>query len=173
MANPSLTPFRLRASSRAVLRRAAYELQTHWRRVRAPWGQRSAVFFPSNQPWDPASNLRAWLVAPALRDHGWRVVVVPEALDLSQRRRILSLERPDVVFIQQTRHPSINPGSTRRDRRSWTPTTPTSWIPDFTIGSVGPPETLPRSPWGALNWPSSSPRTIRRPLSSGHVRHGH
>jgi len=64
----------------------------------------SVVIFPTNQPWDPASNLRAWLVAPELEKLGWRVVVVPEPLSLAQRKRVLDFERPDVVFIQQTRN---------------------------------------------------------------------
>lgn len=61
--------------------------------------------FPSNQPWSSSSNLRAWLVAPELQRLGWRVVVMPEPLSLEQRLRILRLERPDVIWLQQTRHP--------------------------------------------------------------------
>jgi len=67
------------------------------------------VIFPSNQPWDPASNLRAWSIAPYLEKLGWRVVLIPEPLSLNQRRRILQLETPDVVLLQQTRHPLNQP----------------------------------------------------------------
>ena len=67
------------------------------------------VVFPSNQPWDPASNLRAWLMAPALRQRGWRVVVVPAPLTLRHRQLIVAREQPDVIFIQQTRHPLNRP----------------------------------------------------------------
>jgi len=63
------------------------------------------MIFPSNQPWDAASNLRAWLVAPELRKLGWRAVVVPEPLTLRQRQRLVRLEKPDVIVLQQTRHP--------------------------------------------------------------------
>jgi hypothetical protein len=77
-------------------------------------GQRSVVMFPSELPWDPASNLRAWLLAPELRRRGWRVVLVPQPLSLAQRNRILSKARPDVVLMQQTRHllndPKLYPG---------------------------------------------------------------
>ncbi len=44
-------------------------------------------------------------MAPSLRQRGWRVVVVPAPLSLKQRLRILRLEQPDVVLLQQTRHP--------------------------------------------------------------------
>jgi glycosyltransferase involved in cell wall biosynthesis len=67
------------------------------------------VIFPSNLPWDPSSNFRAWLVAPELENLGWRVLVVPEPLSLRQRRRFLRLESPDVVLLQQTRHPLNQP----------------------------------------------------------------
>jgi hypothetical protein len=67
------------------------------------------LLFPSNREWDAASNLRAWLVAPALRKLGWRVTVIPPSLRLSQRRRIIRLEKPDVILMQQTRHPLNRP----------------------------------------------------------------
>jgi hypothetical protein len=88
-----------------VLHGAAVEAQ----RLRGPFGRPRVVIFPSNQPWDPASHLRAWTVAPALRELGWRTIVVPEPLSLAQRRRLLEMERPDVVLLQQTRHPLNDP----------------------------------------------------------------
>jgi len=72
-------------------------------------GAPTVLIFPSNQPWDPASNLRAWLVAPVLERLGWRVVIVPEPLSLAQRRRIIGWSKPDVLFMQQTRHPLNQP----------------------------------------------------------------
>jgi hypothetical protein len=69
----------------------------------------TVMLFPSNQAWDAASNLRAWLVAPALERLGWRAVVVPEPLSLAQRRRVILLARPDVLYLQQTRHPLNQP----------------------------------------------------------------
>lgn len=67
------------------------------------------VIFPSNQPWDPASNLRVWLAEPFLQQLGWRTVVVPEPLTLEQRQRVVAAEDPDVIFMQQTRHALNDP----------------------------------------------------------------
>jgi hypothetical protein len=90
-------------------RAGVHELRLHWKRRLSPRVRPVVVIFPSNQPWDPASNLRAWLVAPELERLGWRAIVAPEPLTLSQRRRILRLEQPDVVLLQQTRHPLNRP----------------------------------------------------------------
>lgn len=79
------------------------------RRLRSPRKRPCVVLFPSNQPWDAASNLRAWLAEPFLQDLGWRTIVVPEPLTLRQRKRILASERPDVIFMQQTRHALNDP----------------------------------------------------------------
>jgi glycosyltransferase involved in cell wall biosynthesis len=94
-----------RQAARQFARRAYYEFLAHRDRYREPRRRPVVVVFPSSQPWDAASRLRAWEVAPELRALGWRVVLVPEPLDLAQRRRILALEAPDVVLLQQTRHP--------------------------------------------------------------------
>ncbi|GIX23384.1 MAG: hypothetical protein KatS3mg122_0615 [Caldimonas sp.] len=96
-------------SLRRPIRAGVHELRLHWERRRSPRVRPVVVIFPSNQPWDPASNLRAWLVAPELERLGWRAIVVPEPLTLSQRRRVLQLEQPDVVLLQQTRHPLNRP----------------------------------------------------------------
>lgn len=72
------------------------------------------VVFASNPTSDPASNLRAWAMAPALRREGWRCTVVPPTLTLAERRRVLMFEAPDVILLQQSRHalnrPSLYPG---------------------------------------------------------------
>lgn len=90
------------AAARAALRRGVYEAACHRERWRAPQRRPCVVMFPSSLI--RASDLRAWRVAPALEQIGWRVIVVPEPLTLSQRLRILRLERPDVIWMQQTRH---------------------------------------------------------------------
>jgi len=97
------------ASLRAVARRAYHEARMHAERVRELGGDPRVMIFPSGQPWDPASNLRAWLIVPELRKLGWRVVIVPAPLGLSQRRRAIALEKPDVILMQQTRHPLNRP----------------------------------------------------------------
>jgi hypothetical protein len=97
------------ADARRLAKQAACMASAHAQRMRAPFGRPRVVFFPSNQPADPASHLRAWAVAPELRRLGWRVLVVPAPLSLAQRRQLLRLERPDVVVLQQTRHPLNDP----------------------------------------------------------------
>lgn len=98
-----------KAALRRFFRQALFEWQLHRSRLKAPRRRPCVVIFPSNQPWDAASNLRAWLIAPELERLGWRVILVPEPLSLSQRHRILRLEKPDVLLLQQTRNPLNQP----------------------------------------------------------------
>ncbi len=100
---------RVVAQTRMLGKRLFFEGKTHLQRLALPPGAPTVVIFPSGQPSDPASNLRAWLLAPELRKLGWRAVVVPAHLDLPARRRILKAEQPDVVLLQQTRHPLNDP----------------------------------------------------------------
>jgi hypothetical protein len=97
------------AALRRLFRQTLFEWRLHRSRRKSPRRRPCVVIFPSNQPWDAASNLRAWLIAPELERLGWRVVLVPEPLSLSQRQRILRLEHPDVVLLQQTRNPLNQP----------------------------------------------------------------
>lgn len=94
---------------RSIARQQLFGLKLYAERILQPKTRPALVIFPSNQPWDPASRLRAWELAPWLRSLGWRVVVVPEALSLSQRLSILRAEKPDVILLQQTRHPLNRP----------------------------------------------------------------
>lgn len=94
--------------SRRITRRAIDELLLHTKRSGGASLPR-VLILPSNQEWDPASNLRAWLVAPELRKLGWRVTIAPASLSLEQRRRVIRLERPGVILMQQTRHPLNRP----------------------------------------------------------------
>lgn len=103
----------LKAFRRSV-KRTLLEAELRVARRRLPQSRPSVCVFPSNQPWDAASNLRAWLIAPELERLGWRVLVVPEPLSLAQRHRFLELEKPDAILMQQTRHllnqPKLYPG---------------------------------------------------------------
>lgn len=66
---------------------------------------RRVAFLPSGTR-QQSSLLRAWNVADGLAaDHGWSTLVVPPQLGQSQRRRLLSLFQPDIVVVQQCRHP--------------------------------------------------------------------
>jgi glycosyltransferase involved in cell wall biosynthesis len=48
-------------------------------------------------------------MARELRKLGWRTCLVPAQLELRQRLRICRLERPDVILLQQSRHPLNRP----------------------------------------------------------------
>ncbi len=97
------------AAGRDFARRVYHELKLHNVRRRQPKRRPSVVIFPSRDAWLSSSNLRAWLVEPELQRLGWRTVIVPQALNLSQRRRVLHLEKPDVILLQQTQHPLNRP----------------------------------------------------------------
>jgi hypothetical protein len=86
------------------------EALVHVRRVSQPSSRPRAVFFPSQMPAEGGSSLlRAFNVAAALRGMGWRTTVVPPQCELVQRRRILRMERPDVIILQMQRHPLNRP----------------------------------------------------------------
>jgi hypothetical protein len=96
---------RYRSHARRVLDEAVLHAARGGDRSSGP----RVVAFPTGRAWDAASNLRVWLMVPELRRLGWRVTVVPPSLDLAQRRRVVALEKPDVIFMQQTRHPLNRP----------------------------------------------------------------
>ncbi len=52
-----------------------------------------------------ASLLRGFNMADALQGRGWRTMVVPHHLSRAQRHRVLGLFRPDLLLVQQARHP--------------------------------------------------------------------
>lgn len=56
-----------------------------------------------------AADLRAVSMAPALNRLGWASVVLHPRVGLSTRHWLLRLFRPDVVLLQQTRHPLNRP----------------------------------------------------------------
>lgn len=49
--------------------------------------------------------LRGYNMADELRLRGWQAVVLPPHLSQPQRQRLLRLFRPDVILVQQCRHP--------------------------------------------------------------------
>lgn len=53
--------------------------------------------------------MRGYEIAAALRSLGWRATVVPPQLSLCQRERIIRRERPDLLLLQQARHPLNRP----------------------------------------------------------------
>lgn len=52
-----------------------------------------------------SSMLRAYNIADELEKLGWSCLVLHMRLGASQRRRLLRLFAPDIVFVQQCRHP--------------------------------------------------------------------
>lgn len=89
---------------RSVARRVVSELQTHRDRLQRAKRRPCVLIFPGGPRKSSSSYLRAWILGDELERQGWRAVVVPEVLSLGQRRRILRLEKPDVILLQQTRH---------------------------------------------------------------------
>lgn len=93
----------------------ARELRVHARRI-SQKGNLRLVIFPSDLTVGSAGDLRGRAVGWELMKLGYRVTLVPPQLELSQRRRILRLERPDFILMQQTRHP-LNVPSLYPDHR--------------------------------------------------------
>lgn len=56
-----------------------------------------------------AALLRIYNVAAALGTRGWRRLVLPHSLTLSQRQRLLAAACPDVLVMQGARHPLNRP----------------------------------------------------------------
>jgi hypothetical protein len=62
------------------------------------------AFLPSEgRIW--SSLLRAYNISDALGARGWSSIVLPPHLRQGQRRRVLDLFRPDLVVVQQCKHP--------------------------------------------------------------------
>jgi hypothetical protein len=56
-----------------------------------------------------ASGLRGYSLAQELRHFGWRTILLPKQIELSQRQRLVRLEHPHVVVLQKSRHPLNRP----------------------------------------------------------------
>jgi glycosyltransferase involved in cell wall biosynthesis len=73
-----------------------------------------AIFSVSDVDNGYSSGLRGYAMARELRKFGWRTLVFPVQLELSQRQRLVHLERPDVIIFQTARHllnrPKYYPG---------------------------------------------------------------
>lgn len=103
-ANPSIV-----RRARSTARRALSEVQTHFARLGRARRRPSVVIFPGGPRKSSSSYLRAWILGDELERQGWRAIVVPDVLSFAQRQRILRLEKPDVILLQQTRHPLNRP----------------------------------------------------------------
>lgn len=91
--------------------RHARELLIHRRRLTgSDRGLRKAIAFTSDSQTGFSGHLRAVALEPHLARLGWRLISVTPHLSLSQRRRILALDAPEVILLQQSRHPLNRPG---------------------------------------------------------------
>lgn len=72
--------------------------------ARGRGASRRIAFLPSDAKVQ-SSLLRAYNIADELEKQGWATLVVPRHLSLAQRRRVLGAFRPDLVVLQQCRHP--------------------------------------------------------------------
>ena len=87
--------------------RVVRELGVHLRRLSQGATRPRIIVLPSAQ--SGASRLRGWLIGKALIRLGWRVTIMPSQLTLAQRLRVIRMERPDVILMQQARHPLNRP----------------------------------------------------------------
>lgn len=77
----------------------------HLERVAYPKFEKRLVIFPCwSLEEDSSSRERAYNLGKNLRAKGWRVTIAPFQLELEQRRRILRLEKPKILYIQKGRH---------------------------------------------------------------------
>ncbi len=72
-------------------------------------GDKRVVFFPDTMSTGSSGDLRVKAVAEELKKFGWRVIVVPNWMDLEYRLKVVRRENPHVIFLQQSRHPLNRP----------------------------------------------------------------
>jgi hypothetical protein len=97
-------------SVRKLAGRYARELEVHRRRlVRPRRGLKKAIAFLSDSISGWSGELRSIAIEKHLEQFGWRLISVPPHLNLGQRQRIVSLDKPDLILLQQSRHPLNRP----------------------------------------------------------------
>jgi Glycosyl transferases group 1 len=97
-------------SLRKIAGRFVREMQVHRRRLaHSARGLKKAVTFLSDSISGWSGELRSIALEPHLARFGWRLISVPPNLSLSQRRRIIGLDKPDLILLQQSRHPLNRP----------------------------------------------------------------
>ena len=78
--------------------------------LRSKKASKTIVMFPwQSERGSSSSRERVYRIADHLKSQGWRVIIVPHQLNLTQRRRILDIENPDILLIQTVRHPLNRP----------------------------------------------------------------
>jgi len=94
---------------RSKLGQVVREAKAHLERVRQPGDRPRAILFASQADSGGSGYLRAQAVGVALRARGWRTTMPSAHLSLSQRQRLVALEKPDIILLQQARHPLNRP----------------------------------------------------------------
>jgi len=94
----------LLATLRRTGGRLAREAALYPAALRGRRAARRIAFLPSDARVQ-SSMLRAYNIAGELDKRGWATLVVPKQLTLEQRRRLLAVFRPELVVVQQCRHP--------------------------------------------------------------------
>jgi hypothetical protein len=85
------------------------EARVHLERLSQSSGLPSIAFSVTEENNGFSSGLRGFAVAEELRKLGWRSIVLPKQLELSQRQRILRWEETDILVLQKSRHPLNRP----------------------------------------------------------------
>lgn len=95
---------------RSLAGRTIRELRVHVDRLGQGAGRPRAVFF-ANQNWEDSasSNFRCAQIAAGLREYGWRTICVPPHLSIEQRMRVLRLEKPSIIYVQNARNERNQP----------------------------------------------------------------
>ena len=86
------------------------ELLLHAARVAQSPNLPRLMVMPSECGMGSSSDLRGVAVGHALRELGWRVSIVPPQLEWRQRQRVVGMEKPDIILLQQSRHVFNRPG---------------------------------------------------------------
>ena len=85
------------------------ESRLHLHRWWTPDRELRVLILPG--PFGPgaSSHLRGWALAAAMREIGIRAFCLPDQIEMTQRKRVLRLERPHVVIHQKLRRKAHRP----------------------------------------------------------------
>lgn len=85
------------------------ELGIYLQRLQQPRRDLSILICVDDLNNGMSSGLRGYAIAEALKDLGWRAIIIPKQLGLGQRHRIIKIEKPRVLLLQSARHPLNRP----------------------------------------------------------------
>lgn len=85
------------------------EIGVHLQRLQLQRKDLSIVFCVDGLNDGMSAGLRGYAISDALRELGWRSIVIPKQLEFEQRCRIIEIEKPQVLLLQSCRHPLNRP----------------------------------------------------------------